>query len=175
MVIFFFKQKTAYDMRISDWSSDVCSSDLRCSALRPCAREKPTICELDLVDPVLVLAEISCRRTVATPFRHPLPLRGRSRAAPFFSRWSEVRKARSDIPHHRNGNMRKMKARHGKNLVQPLTRQTVCSALERPPREYAEMRPSVPGSLASNGQDCGIHCQRCQSTGQDIPAGSIGL
>src|SRR3546814_18433096 len=26
---FFFKQKTAYDMRISDWSSDVCSSDLR--------------------------------------------------------------------------------------------------------------------------------------------------
>src|SRR3546814_16376975 len=25
---FFFKQKTAYDMRISDWSSDVCSSDL---------------------------------------------------------------------------------------------------------------------------------------------------
>src|SRR3546814_2865125 len=30
MVLFFFcKQKTAYEMRISDWSSDVCSSDLR--------------------------------------------------------------------------------------------------------------------------------------------------
>src|SRR3546814_14940574 len=28
MLIFFCKQKTAYDMRISDWSSDVCSSDL---------------------------------------------------------------------------------------------------------------------------------------------------
>src|SRR3546814_1179484 len=27
--VFFFKQKTAYEMRISDWSSDVCSSDLR--------------------------------------------------------------------------------------------------------------------------------------------------
>src|SRR3546814_8885089 len=27
--IFFFKQKTAYEMRISDWSSDVCSSDLQ--------------------------------------------------------------------------------------------------------------------------------------------------
>src|SRR3546814_7811864 len=27
-VCFFFKQKTAYEMRISDWSSDVCSSDL---------------------------------------------------------------------------------------------------------------------------------------------------
>src|SRR3546814_15993118 len=33
---FFFKQKTAYEMRISDWSSDVCSSDLRTnSAGRP--------------------------------------------------------------------------------------------------------------------------------------------
>src|SRR3546814_13011810 len=28
MVVVFFKQKTAYEMRISDWSSDVCSSDL---------------------------------------------------------------------------------------------------------------------------------------------------
>src|SRR3546814_15791203 len=28
MIVFFFKQKTAYEMRISDWSSDVCSSDL---------------------------------------------------------------------------------------------------------------------------------------------------
>src|SRR3546814_14191890 len=37
---FFFKQKTAYEMRISDWSSDVCSSDLveqrpRCGEARP--------------------------------------------------------------------------------------------------------------------------------------------
>src|SRR3546814_6102564 len=29
VLFFFFKQKTAYEMRISDWSSDVCSSDLR--------------------------------------------------------------------------------------------------------------------------------------------------
>src|SRR3546814_9020974 len=29
VLIFFFKQKTAYEMRISDWSSDVCSSDLK--------------------------------------------------------------------------------------------------------------------------------------------------
>src|SRR3546814_3735077 len=28
LLIFFFKQKTAYEVRISDWSSDVCSSDL---------------------------------------------------------------------------------------------------------------------------------------------------
>src|SRR3546814_3013977 len=51
VVFFFFKQKTAYEMRISDWSSDVCSSDLSRSDLsalrsgatvpgerRPCAR-----------------------------------------------------------------------------------------------------------------------------------------
>src|SRR3546814_1576265 len=31
---FFFKQKTAYEMRISDWSSDVCSSDLSAPAPR---------------------------------------------------------------------------------------------------------------------------------------------
>src|SRR3546814_20443313 len=31
-MFFFFKQKTAYEMRISDWSSDVCSSDLECPA-----------------------------------------------------------------------------------------------------------------------------------------------
>src|SRR3546814_3501694 len=30
--LFFFKQKTAYEMRISDWSSDVCSSDLKAFA-----------------------------------------------------------------------------------------------------------------------------------------------
>src|SRR3546814_14909194 len=34
---FFFKQKTAYEMRISDWSSDVCSSDLvGCIRRQPC-------------------------------------------------------------------------------------------------------------------------------------------
>src|SRR3546814_1726190 len=33
--VFFFKQKTAYEMRISDWSSDVCSSDLSLRGLSP--------------------------------------------------------------------------------------------------------------------------------------------
>src|SRR3546814_1817085 len=43
---FFFKQKTAYEMRISDWSSDVCSSDLSCpstnsrAAFSPLSSEK---------------------------------------------------------------------------------------------------------------------------------------
>src|SRR3546814_3272416 len=35
MLFFFFKQKTAYDMRISDWIADVCSSDLAVFSYRP--------------------------------------------------------------------------------------------------------------------------------------------
>src|SRR3546814_17093996 len=35
VVFVFFKQKTAYEMRISDWSSDVCSSDLSARPRRP--------------------------------------------------------------------------------------------------------------------------------------------
>src|SRR3546814_12036819 len=34
-VLFFFKQKTAYELRISDWSSDVCSSDLPVPEVEP--------------------------------------------------------------------------------------------------------------------------------------------
>src|SRR3546814_10262840 len=42
LLFFFFKQKTAYEMRISDWSSDVCSSDL--AFTRP--RKKATLADL---------------------------------------------------------------------------------------------------------------------------------
>src|SRR3546814_1518727 len=38
LFVFFFKQKTAYEMRISDWSSDVCSSDLRRGSPSRCRR-----------------------------------------------------------------------------------------------------------------------------------------
>src|SRR3546814_6393579 len=40
-VFFFFKQKTAYEMRISDWSSDVCSSDLN-------ARSRARVVDVDV-------------------------------------------------------------------------------------------------------------------------------
>src|SRR3546814_1965657 len=45
LVFFFFKQKTAYEMRISDWSSDVCSSDLaaRCLSALSCFRASPAL------------------------------------------------------------------------------------------------------------------------------------
>src|SRR3546814_5298078 len=39
IIVFFFKQKTAYEMRISDWSSDVCSSDLGRKTLDDWVRE----------------------------------------------------------------------------------------------------------------------------------------
>src|SRR3546814_1900623 len=46
MYFFFFKQKTAYEMRISDWSSDVCSSDL--AARQPEAlKAVVTLCSTD--------------------------------------------------------------------------------------------------------------------------------
>src|SRR3546814_14053229 len=54
-IVFFFKQKTAYEMRISDWSSDVCSSDLN---------------NLQLVDEPFVAQLLhflgKCERTVAS-------------------------------------------------------------------------------------------------------------
>src|SRR3546814_18433933 len=40
-VYFFFKQKTAYEMRISDWSSDVCSSDLNGIAFSATSTDSP--------------------------------------------------------------------------------------------------------------------------------------
>src|SRR3546814_6920818 len=49
---FFFKQKTAYEMRISDWSSDVCSSDLSLRVDgRPAIPEELTVPLLGVVDP----------------------------------------------------------------------------------------------------------------------------
>src|SRR3546814_13710398 len=47
VLFFFFKQKTAYEMRISDWSSDVCSSDLPMErspmAIMPASTPGPTM------------------------------------------------------------------------------------------------------------------------------------
>src|SRR3546814_2529475 len=47
-MFFFFKQKTAYEMRISDWSSDVCSSDLHSRSCRTFSvgRDHPKVRQL---------------------------------------------------------------------------------------------------------------------------------
>src|SRR3546814_5306039 len=55
LLFYFIKQKTAYDMRISDWSSDVCSSDLL--ILRYCEAQTH---ELAAIDRIMVDAR-SCR------------------------------------------------------------------------------------------------------------------
>src|SRR3546814_3159601 len=57
---FFFKQKTAYEMRISDWSSDVCSSDLlgpfdrRCPLAQACSHARPTLSRLSTISDKIV-------------------------------------------------------------------------------------------------------------------------
>src|SRR3546814_2368287 len=42
-VVFLFKQKTAYELRISDWSSDVCSSDLELPPHQPRFRQRALV------------------------------------------------------------------------------------------------------------------------------------
>src|SRR3546814_7027396 len=61
---FFFKQKTAYDMRISDWSSDVCSSDLkfsnsRAEALGRCMTCLYTLSAIDLNQPFQSFSDVT--------------------------------------------------------------------------------------------------------------------
>src|SRR3546814_4362530 len=59
-MLFFFKQKTAYEMRISDWSSDVCSSDLRVQ------RQK------DRPKPLAGQIERQCRHRLLDLHGHPI-------------------------------------------------------------------------------------------------------
>src|SRR3546814_8058920 len=58
-IVLFFKQKTAYDMRISDWSTDVCSSDI------------PQVCEFMLLtvdDAYLALSVLGRGEMVRSKF-----------------------------------------------------------------------------------------------------------
>src|SRR3546814_1837169 len=73
-MFFFFKQKTAYEMRISDWSSDVCSSDLH----RPCrlVREERAVHPANAADQA-----VRGRAVDQVLHAHPLaPRRQRQRA-----------------------------------------------------------------------------------------------
>src|SRR3546814_3107205 len=58
-LLFFFKQKTAYEMRISDWSSDVCSSDLSRGStafMVNCPGRRPGV--VDAIQPSLYMARL---------------------------------------------------------------------------------------------------------------------
>src|SRR3546814_2038415 len=81
--VFFFKQKTAYEMRISDWSSDVCSSDLCLSRLLVAGRTWIKLCGYrasqagppyaDLQAPARALIESAPNRCVwGTDWPHPM-------------------------------------------------------------------------------------------------------
>src|SRR3546814_2624342 len=63
--VFFFKQKTAYEMRISDWSSDVCSSDLA----GPCRSGRSATATLHRREPRIAGCVRRCRRRHAEPVR----------------------------------------------------------------------------------------------------------
>src|SRR3546814_20286175 len=62
LFVFFFKQKTAYEMRISDWSSDVCSSDLGSKAAAP-TREAIMVGEVRAVSWYAVSFQVGGRST----------------------------------------------------------------------------------------------------------------
>src|SRR3546814_1806604 len=64
LIFFFFKQKTAYEMRISDWSSDVCSSDLA-TKLRTTATHPNSLLLIDV-------ASNSCRYVQSDERNHAL-------------------------------------------------------------------------------------------------------
>src|SRR3546814_2586262 len=79
----FFKQKTAYELRISDWSSDVCSSDLftiKLLTAKPCA----AIARRDMLEErgrqiVAVVASLAPRRRNGSIDKHRLDQRDRPR------------------------------------------------------------------------------------------------
>src|SRR3546814_2671627 len=68
-VFFFFKQKTAYEMRISDWSSDVCSSDLAIEdgLYQPSMKARMAELEREKAEITARLAEAP----VGIPYVHP--------------------------------------------------------------------------------------------------------
>src|SRR3546814_9457595 len=74
---FFFKQKTAYEMRISDWSSDVCSSDLKLTGDQVVIFQEfflPEVTDRDFWDKSTIFQEVAAeqkaRRKQATDVIH---------------------------------------------------------------------------------------------------------
>src|SRR3546814_3934061 len=65
LTFFFFKQKTAYEMRISDWSSDVCSSDIAYRALLA-----PTAPLRDVIDAIQAICLLHGRHPGVVDFAH---------------------------------------------------------------------------------------------------------
>src|SRR3546814_15142846 len=69
-VFFFFKQKTAYEMRISDWSSDVCSSDLATFRGRP-GEPQAIQAEMDRISASREASQPLRSKTGGSTFKNP--------------------------------------------------------------------------------------------------------
>src|SRR3546814_2427346 len=87
-IFFFFKQKTAYELRISDWSSDVCSSDLAVVEVHR-QRDQRLVSLAGLADEVLDLTLVQ-QELSGTTWRMVVPralrvLRNVQRAQPHFA------------------------------------------------------------------------------------------
>src|SRR3546814_7028759 len=119
-IFFFFKQKTAYEMRISDWSSDVCSSDLNLfseSAIHSCWERlrftrslvetvtslTPSSPSFSLAPPLKIQKEDRMRPPPATPARSS---RCFLRTASFPARSPESGETPSPVPPSRGGRLR---------------------------------------------------------------------
>src|SRR3546814_12586824 len=90
--MFFFKQKTAYEMRISDWSSDVCSSDLRAARQAPGVAirlwEEAATASLPAHDPPEVLEADLSALLLSCLVRSEERRVGKECVSPCRSRWS---------------------------------------------------------------------------------------
>src|SRR3546814_6493184 len=83
VVVFFFKQKTAYEMRISDWSSDVCSSDLLKPVPSKLAIARPQgMIVSKPVRAVRMPCGASCCGTLSRPYHRPAPMPAADPSAP---------------------------------------------------------------------------------------------
>src|SRR3546814_7236010 len=69
MSVFFFQQNTAYEMRISDWSSDVCSSDLPAELYRGPEASFASLSDADLAELTRLLGSETSR---AVGVRYPV-------------------------------------------------------------------------------------------------------
>src|SRR3546814_10720176 len=90
MCLFFFKQKTAYVMRISDWSSDVCSSDLsRSGAIKtPCVALPIIAAAAKLAASRFARQQRNFSRPTSRPTRSEERRVGKECASTYRSRWS---------------------------------------------------------------------------------------
>src|SRR3546814_2354172 len=75
-LVFFFKQKTAYEMRISDWSSDVCSSDLQAHVAASGVEGSKQSSAKRFVSTGKKLCEAGNERAAAKQFRAALKIAG---------------------------------------------------------------------------------------------------